>query len=489
MKRVLKSTAAVLMAAFLPAMGAVASSGNPLDYANSIGRVGESDTINRVVEATADGGYVVGGQMVVCERYNADDWGGVEGKIMGDDDELDDDSLSEPEPELVPAQECIDYYYSEGFSVAAFCSNSGSKLNGSTKAISDEYYYNISCANYVAKFKKDGTREWITPFDNGDKLLAVGETPTDYRLVTSEGVVLIVDKTGTEKQPIESEINDSASSAKIDRDGTIFVSYGYSGICKYGLDGEELACIPKEDEDVEYSSNEVNGYFLMNGEIFANYYDYDTGEAGIVKISKDLATVTPILKTIPDDSGFSYYVVSNDADGNLLAFKVIDDDPSAKMPDFSLISISPQGEIVAELDFNEDQERAIFDGVATVMPGFVIYNRETKELVRYDNNLEEAFSYQFEDDEMISSSATLDDGSVVVVGGSTTSNENYDVDGSMNGIQIRLDVSGSGDPEPVDVTDNVANPKTLDEMSAFVMIGGAIIAIAGVVARKMLVRR
>ncbi|MBR0133939.1 hypothetical protein IJM16_01600 [Candidatus Saccharibacteria bacterium] len=500
MKRVLKSTAAVLMAAFLPVAGVFASSGNPLDYANSIGQVRESDTVNRVVEATADGGYVVGGQIIVCEKRPIIEdpyYGDINGSVMGDNDEGGDSSGEESE--FVPAKECLDYYGSD-FSISSDSGNlsdfsllceMGGVKDGSISSTEPEreYYYNISCANYIAKFKKDGTREWLTSFENDDKLLAVGETSNDYRLLTSKGIILIADKNGTEKEPIESGINSNIVSAKIDRDGTIFVSYFFLGICKFGLDGKAIACIPEDDSSSKtYYSDEESGYFLMNGEVIANYYDSKTSRTGVVKITKDLKTVTTVIESPEDNPNIYYSVVSNDADGNLLVVRSTFEDADDDESDLALLSIDKNGEIVAEKKLTEEQKKKLVDDV-NILPGFAAFDRVNNKLIKLDMNLDETFSYQFGDDELVFSSTFLDDGSVVAVGGSTTSNENYDIDGSMNGIQIRLDVSGSGDPEPVDVADMVDNPKTLDEMSAFMMIGGAVIAIAGVAARKMLVRR
>ena len=58
---------ALLAASILPAVSVFAV--DPLDYAKSVGSIGGADTINWVVEATSDGGYVVGGQTMGCYRH------------------------------------------------------------------------------------------------------------------------------------------------------------------------------------------------------------------------------------------------------------------------------------------------------------------------------------------------------------------------------------------------------------------------------------
>lgn len=55
---------AVLSAGVLAASSAFAV--DLLDYANSVGQVDEADTVNWVIGATSDGGYVAGGQTVQC---------------------------------------------------------------------------------------------------------------------------------------------------------------------------------------------------------------------------------------------------------------------------------------------------------------------------------------------------------------------------------------------------------------------------------------
>ncbi|MDO4219895.1 MAG: hypothetical protein Q4D22_01555 [Candidatus Saccharibacteria bacterium] len=67
-KRAILGVSALLAVAVLPVANVFAAD-SALDYANSIGQIENGDTINRVVEATSDGGYIVGGQTVGCIKY------------------------------------------------------------------------------------------------------------------------------------------------------------------------------------------------------------------------------------------------------------------------------------------------------------------------------------------------------------------------------------------------------------------------------------
>lgn len=64
MKKAIVGAGALLAASILPVANVFAI--DPLDYAKSVGSIGGADTINWAVEATSDGGYVVGGQTVGC---------------------------------------------------------------------------------------------------------------------------------------------------------------------------------------------------------------------------------------------------------------------------------------------------------------------------------------------------------------------------------------------------------------------------------------
>ena len=100
MKRVLTGTFALLVATLLSTANVFARD-NVLDYANSIGQVSDGDTMNRVVEATSDGGYIVGGQAAVCIKYKRPIAYVEDFHLLGIDDD---------EGEVVSMAECEEWY-------------------------------------------------------------------------------------------------------------------------------------------------------------------------------------------------------------------------------------------------------------------------------------------------------------------------------------------------------------------------------------------
>ena len=77
MKRLVFGLGASLAVGLLSTTGVFASS---LDYAKSVGQVDMADTGNFVIEATSDGGYVVGGQTVQCFKQA---WAGPVNSLDG----------------------------------------------------------------------------------------------------------------------------------------------------------------------------------------------------------------------------------------------------------------------------------------------------------------------------------------------------------------------------------------------------------------------
>ncbi len=75
MKKRLNLVCATLLAIVVAMVSLTKASAvdNVLDYANSIGALNGAATLNRVVEATSNGGYIVGGQTAACMEYRDED--------------------------------------------------------------------------------------------------------------------------------------------------------------------------------------------------------------------------------------------------------------------------------------------------------------------------------------------------------------------------------------------------------------------------------
>ena len=496
-----------LLAATLLSTANVFAGENYLDYANSIGQVKNGDTINRVVEATSDGGYVVGGQTVACMRQELlmvriERDPNMTFESLDDDDDLD----AEPEIEYVSIEECLEYFENQHSSkgVAALWSTDFSCAGDiatlpEVSSLSDddekEYEYWVECVDYIAKFKKDGTREWLTPVEGDRTPLAVGESPNDFRLFVEGGDMYTVSKSGDNASMISVAVpsNEHLRASKIDRDGSLYVSYG-DFLCKYGVDGVQIICIPAEDDIDKAYWNDAAGFIVMNGDIYM-YYSYygENEEWGVVKISKDLLTVTKLISTTGNDD-VEYYVISGDAEGNVLVMKEYQDTIEATADDDEeeaavLLSLNSDGEILAEKSINDIEVRSLFFGDAMFMPGYVLYDKVSKSIIKFNKYLEVELKHDLSDGEEIAGSVVLDDGSIILVGGSTSSNSNYNVAGNMNGIQIRLDAAGVDDDEPVIDGGNVVNPSTIDNIRCYAGAGLVVIAGAALLKNKVLFRR
>ena len=184
---------AVLSAGVLAASSAFAV--DLLDYANSVGQVDEADTVNWVIGATSDGGYVAGGQTVQCfKQANMIETFSSYGGRGGSGDYADAVSMSE----------CVEYFEEypdavwwnkEESLVSQICGHSGGSVEmfAAGRGAAEGYYY-YSCVDYITKIKQNGDKEWLTTLDTGEMPVAVGETNGDYRLITERGEVYTVNK-------------------------------------------------------------------------------------------------------------------------------------------------------------------------------------------------------------------------------------------------------------------------------------------------------
>ena len=514
-KRAILGVSALLAVAVLPVANVFAAD-SALDYANSIGQIENGDTINRVVEATSDGGYIVGGQTVGCIKYELE--------IIKEDLYQEQDAEAKlAEKQLMPIdyvfatlQECEDYFAEQETGGTIARTKSGVSLveeicggmmapkdylsdanvreaeDEETEEVEPVYAYDYICMDYVAKFKQDGANEWLETINDNDEPFAVGETNSDYRMLTKSGSLYTFDKASGE-EGIATRIDGPwFKAAKFDSDGSLYI-IGDRALVKYGKNGQEVAALPNSsDGDTRFFANKI----VMNGEIYVNRETYnsetDSYVEEIVKVSKDLGTVTPII-TVPE--GKNVYVVSSDDEGNFLTLEcdalaetvLADaltkaDDGEEKVDCCTIRSHDEDGEVLAE---EADIERESISPDA-FLDGYVIYDYEANTIAKMNKNLEPEFIYTLDDGEIVYNVTTLNDGSTVAVGYSTNSTANYEVAGAQNGIQLRL---GSAKNTTDPTGDNPSNPSTLDNAHIFVISGAAILAGAAFFAKKMFGRR
>ena len=298
-----------------------------LDYVESIGQVEASDTINYVIEATSDGGYVVGGQIVQCnmaEGENPSYKGGT--ATLGD---------------------CLEDGGDIAFGACEADSNDPKGNDGD---------YEMTCLNYIAKFKQDGTKEWLSVIDDSVFPVAVGETNTDYRLLTTAGTLYTFAKAnGAEGSSLSVEI-DNIEDAIINNDGTIAYSRD-GGIGLLAADGSiAKTLLDSEDEGYYTKGAKVSRALVRSGDSFVIMHWNDNNE-GIVKVSNDLNTITEILSfdwtEVVNETGLiEFDILSADEDDNVLVGAYYDDLDSGSYG-VMIVSINKDGEIVAAKTVDE----------------------------------------------------------------------------------------------------------------------------------------
>jgi len=537
MKRLVFGLGASLAVGLLSTSGAFASS---LDYAKSVGQVDTADTGNYVIEATSDGGYVVGGQTVQCFK----DVGGLEDSLNS---YLKPMTLSvaagggyirnEVYGELVPMEECEEYYsqpkveaqpssyqgktkvdspvmrttsavtLSEkagsdslfdrycGYDFGGYGGRGGqsggifgSLSSASLTAFDPSAYYRYYCVDYIAKFKQDGTKEWLTTIRNGDMPVAVGETTNDYRLITTYGMLYTFAKANGEEGLDKALPRSNISDAIINYDGTT-VAANFRSVALLNSNGSLNKVLGSADANGEYmvAPTEVskplvrskNGFIAMHLiEHNDESGDYDTME--IVEVSTDLNTITPIMELDSEDlESISYLVpVSADEEGNVMLITVprVDDEASDAVQPL-VISIDKNGNPIESIElselFGDDFETLPSSeaDIPRILDNFTIVRPTQHEMVRLSPQLTKIDGYTLAEGESINDIVVLKDGSMAGVGRSTTSTANYTVDGNVNGTYLRLTAKTSGS--------GTTNPQTDDEdIKIYIASGAAVILFA-----------
>lgn len=464
-----------------------------LDYAYSIGAIEGMATLNRVVEATTDGGYIVGGQAAGCKKYN-------------------DDGTNE----LVDPQQCEEYYmrikgttadaqFWASPSIEKLCETKFNRKNVLKEGVTGTYDY--ACVDYVTKFKADGTREWLTLLKDDQFLpLAVGETQNDYRMYTGSYLLYIFDKTTGELKSenyADTIGTPTISKAKINTKGYVYLAdvdnstpSGPNFIIITG-DGKYIRSAPTTTDSSYLSAWNL----VMNDDyVYAAYEHYDSLKKEYVD---EVVTISELLRKktiVTAEKGRWQDVFSLDDEGNFLILECDYNDNPVTIPEGSygincvFRSYDKNGEVLAEKKA-EDVGYYYGDGDGDVISdNYTFYDSSTGELKKLNKLLEVEYRHVLDESETIYDITALNDGSIVAVGLGEVSTDNYTVEGVGNGIQLRLGVTAKETlDEAGDGTDEanepIKNPSTLDNFKAMA-IGGAVVLLgAALLCRKMTLRR
>ena len=509
MKRKILSTSAVLAAVLLTPGGAFAASG--LDYAMSVGQVDMGDTVNYVVEATSDGGYVAGGQTIQCFRVNQSSLPNTYNFNNNDN------SWLFEQGELAPMEDCIEYYSQTGvldldtindgkISVKAdgdyepyfydYCSrpnnnsylpnNLSGESSAGLEAVEPGYYYDFACVDYIAKFKQDGTKEWLSTIKDGDIPVAVGETSADYRLLTRYGMLYTFAKTNGDAGS-NTDLDMRIKDAIINQNGTTTV-YTTDGFALVGTNGQIVKELEEHNSqdgieaygmEISYGKPMVrsqNGFITVHI-VQTPVVDAETGDTtyegtySIVEVSTDLNTVTPIAEfSIAEimEGGEIMVPMSVDQDNNIA---VVVGNINEGINTASAAVLNKDGDVIATGNLSDLASLVTPEGTDSprALDGFIIVDPVNQRLVRFSPELKITDTYSLGEGEMVYDAVLLNDGSVAAVGRATASTDNYTVDGGMNGTYLRLAAAKN--------TNGTNNPNTLDDTEVFALGGGVAVAV------------
>ena len=490
--------------AALPLSGAFAES--YIDYEKSVGQVNGADTINLIVEATSDGGYVVGGQTIECHKVKPIVVRSV--------------AVDEPEYEVVPLEECAgsDLPHGEGVDstrsslLSSYCAISGSneRLNILNEDNDDEFFYDYSCVDYIAKMTKDGVKEWLTTIRYGGHPIAVGEVDGGgYRMIAGNRVY----RFGNDGVFIDYLVIPNADNiffAALNADGS-FV-YG-NGVNIYYNDNtlENGDALVVEDSNLEYYSNMLRsgaGYVIehcLRGDITA------LSKCEILDASKDLKEIgSRTLEGI--DNSVDIHVISSNTYGDVMIEYFDSSDKE------HYVSFDKNGKKIGE---NDNLSGAFGDmNRVTYLKDFVMIEASdgaifspTKKMVQFNRDLTVRFEYYGEGGELIADVAQLKDNSLVGVGMAWKGSTKIPVTGDANGGYLRLtDEKPAEKPaeepadepkeeegekeakpeEPIAVVERPEekNPNTFDDGICFpIALFGAILLSSVAVAKRSFARR
>ena len=502
LRRALLLASACFVAA-LPLSGASAES--YIDYEKSVGQVNGADTINLIVEATSDGGYVVGGQTIECHKAKT-------GVLM---------SVDESEYDVVPLEECAgkDLPHDEGVDstspplLSPYCAidSSYEGLGVLSEDNDDEYSYDYSCVDYIAKMTKDGAKEWLTTIRDGGRPIAVGEVDGGgYRMIAGDHVYRFGNN-GVFINYLNIPNANNIIFAALNPDGS-FV-YG-NGVNIYYNDNtlENGGALVTEDSGLEYYPNmHRSGAGYVIDYCFRGYIT-DPFKCETLDTSKDLKEIRSRTFEGVDNSA-DVHVISSNAHGDVM-IEYFDSNEKAHYASFD-----KNGKKIGE----NDNLSGAFGDMDRVMPlkDYVMIEASdetifsaTKKMVQFNRDLTVRFEYYGEGGELIADAAQLKDNSLVGVGMAWKGSTKIPVTGDVNGGYLRLtdekpaekpaeepadepkeeDEEGEKEAkpeEPIAVVEQPEekNPNTFDGIYFPIALFGAILLSSVAVAKRSFARR
>ena len=445
----------------------------------------DMQTVGYSTAATSDGGYIVGGKTLACIAHAL--------VLRGDENSY----------EFVSLEKCMDEDRSEGraangsnnsygASLGEYCGNEGPKSHepegiiGNPEVLeeTDEEEpidYDLVCMDYMAKYDKNGKGLWMTPVEDNSKIIGVGETNIDYRMVTENGKVHIFEKSDGESDYYN--YGGYAEDVKINKDGSFIILddgwlYLFSKTGTYVREFEE-------DDNEEYYFRYMG---ISNDQIIATVVEYDensgTETSKIVSISNDLKTVKTRLSSTKD----YLMAMSGSTNGDIIILRE-KYDAESDSESYWYESYDKDNKKIAGIDVTEDESFVFFnnyvatndmnlimqrfmnggfgaDGDTTETPYLALYSRELKEIARVELTASE----------VVNDTTVINNGTLVTAGELVGSSND-------NGLRIHLAAATSGKPTDIN------NPDTGDNIQYIAIMGGVAALGATVLVSKKFARR
>lgn len=506
--------AALASVAFLASsLAGGASAASKYDLAKHVDEF-DMQTLGYKVVATSDGGYIVGGKTITCLAYDAN-------KISKEKESA--PSVEEDGYKFVDYEECAKHQNAEGettptaekeyelpniydycnshsiildgpiedtigdaISYAAQEATEGTSANAAADEDSDEgageieepaLTYSLECMDYMAKYDKNGKGLWMTPVEDASNIIAVGETNSDYRMLTDYGYIYMFEKADGADDRIG--YDGVAFSAKFNADGSL-VSMNNEGIHLYSKNGNYVRSFELDHDAYEYTNVIVN-----NNGILVSRTDDEKGE--VLSISDDLKTTKNRMTTQNGEP----IAMSINNNGDIIIARVAIDLETGKVREVLFESFDKDDKKLGQLSYGEDDKiefMFVNNFVATnkisliknsLVGGFGADEENDAEFIAmYSRDLKETARATVSEDEIINDVTILKNGTLVTAGGVVNSDSN-------NGLRIHLAAATS----EVKPASNVKNPETGDGIQFAGMIGGIAALGAVVLLGKKFARR
>ena len=523
MKRFTFGIVVALSTVILP-FSSFASATSSVDYEKSVGQVDGADTVNWVIEATSDGGYVVGGQTMRCYKITANSdaepnssGGGLGSMMLFDEDAQ--------EGELVDFQKCIDYMQREGMmnkdnlvgdaasrileksALAYVCLQDvfapAALPQGITGNLHDDNtYYVATCVDYIAKFRVNGTREWLTTIEDRDRPTAVRQIGNKYLLSTERGDIYEFTSNGAKNgdgKRVDISNDQVITKSYFNSDGSMIAlavnnnGTGIPSIVTFNQDGTVKATINSGQSDWYYALIPIgNDEYVTNHERF-DEEGYGRGMVEIIS-GKNL-TITPHPVNDKYEHGVNLISANNRGDVMIVPIIYVEDD-SSEPTATPMYSYDRTGKKLGEVML-PPVEKLIEESIGAKDFTYMYYtwNLENESempvvhITKYNSNMSVRFKYDGTGYEYIADVAELRDESLAGAGVAVGQKSNMPVTGAANGGYLRLVAKQQTNPTPTPSERPVDNPKTWDAVDTVATIGGVALLGLGFFIRRNLNRR